>query len=81
MPVDIEKKKKSLSLSATITLITTCFVVAVSAVMGTILTIQSIHKMKDIVENKTLEIGKTAASLLDGDALKGIISLCVSQIP
>ena len=66
------RKRKSLSLSAAIMLIISAFTVIVSGVLGTVLSYQSINKMKEMVENKTLEMANTAASLLDGDSLKDI---------
>ena len=66
------KKKKSLSLSAAIMLIISAFTVIVSGVLGTVLSVQSINKMKEMIENKTLEMANTAAGLLNGDNLKNI---------
>ena len=67
-----EKKKKGLTLSASIMLIISAFTIIVSGVLGTVLSVQSINKMKTMVENKTLEMATTAAALLDGDSLKDI---------
>ena len=72
MASDKIKKRKSLSLSTAIMLIISSFTVIVSGVLGTVLSYQSINKMKEIVENKTLEMASTAAGLLDGDSLKNI---------
>ena len=66
------KRRKSLSLSAAIMLIISAFTVIVSGVLGSVLSYQSITKMKEIIDNKTLEMASTAASLLDGDSLKNI---------
>ena len=66
------KKKKTLSLSAAIMLIISSFTIIVSGVLGTVLSFQSINKMKAMVENKTLEMATTAAALLDGNSLKDI---------
>ena len=66
------KKRKTLSLSAGIMLIISSFTIIVSGVLGTVLSVQSINKMKEMVENKTLEMATTAAALLDGDSLKDI---------
>ena len=66
------KKRKSLSLSAAIMLIISSFSVIISGVLGTVLSVQSINKMKEMVENKTLEMANTAAALLNGDELKDI---------
>ena len=65
-------KRKGLSISTLITLIMTVFVIAVSGVLGTVLSIQSIGRTKEIIENKTLELARTAAALLDGDSLMGL---------
>ena len=67
-----EKKKKGLTLSASIMLIISAFTIIISGVLGTVLSVQSIDKMKTMVENKTLEMATTAAALLDGDSLKDI---------
>lgn len=67
-----KKKKRFLSLSAAIMLIISAFTVVVSGVLGIVLSFQSVNKMKEIVDNKTLEMANTAASLLDGDILKDI---------
>ncbi len=66
------KSKKSLSLSAAIMLIISAFTIIVSGVLGTVLSIQSINRMKKMVESKTLEMATIAAGLLDGDSLKDI---------
>ena len=72
MATSNKKQRKSLSLSAAIMLIISSFSIIISGVLGTVLSVQSINKMKDMVENKTLEMANTAAALLDGDALKDI---------
>ncbi len=72
MATEKKKSKKALSLSATIMLIISAFTIIVSGVLGTVLSVQSTRKMKQMVENKTLETAITAAALLDGDSLKGI---------
>ena len=65
-------KKKSLSLSTMIALIISGFSILTSVALGTILTTVSVAKMKDVVSKKALELSNTAASMLDGDALKDI---------
>lgn len=67
-----KRKRKSLSLSVAIMLIISAFTILVSGVLGIVLSYQSINKMKEIVDNKTLEMASTAAALLDGDILKDI---------
>ena len=65
-------RKKSLSLQSTILIVITSFVVLISALLGTILTVQSVSTMKEMVSNKSIEMAVTAASLLDGDSLKDL---------
>ncbi len=66
------KERKSLNFSTIILLIITSFSVVISVVLGTVLTVQSVRQMKDMVESKTIELASAAASLLDGDSLKGM---------
>lgn len=68
----MKTKKKKISSSTIILLIITLFIVATTATMGTVLTIQSVNSMKQMVENKTVEMAMTAAALLDADSLKGM---------
>ena len=68
----MKNKKRALSLSMLIVLIISCFAVVTSTVLGTILTVVSVSKMKDMVSKKTLELANTAAAMLDGDSLKGL---------
>ena len=66
------KEKRTLSLQSTILIAITTFIVIISAVLGTILTVQSVTSMKKMVSNKTIEMAVTAASLVDGDSVKGL---------
>ena len=66
------KKKRGLSFSAINTLLITGVTVLVSAAFGTVLSILSINRMKAMIADKAIEIATTAASMLDGDSLKGI---------
>ena len=68
----MKNKERALSLSMLIVLIISCFAVVTSTVLGTILTVVSVSKMKDMVSKKTLELANTAAAMLDGDSLKGL---------
>ena len=65
-------KIKRLSLSARIMLVVSGLTIAVSAILGTILSIQSIHMQKEMVRNKTIEMAMTAAELIDGESLIGL---------
>ena len=67
-----QKREFSLNLPTAIMLIISIFTVVVSATLGTILSKQSTEQMKDMVENKTIEMAVTAADLLDGDSLRGL---------
>ena len=64
--------KRVFSLSTMIILVVAFFTTAVSAILGTVLTIQSVGQMKEMAESKTLEFATTVTAMLDGDALKGM---------
>ena len=66
------KEKKRISLTAMSIIVISFFTVALSGVLGTVLTAQSVHKMKDMVSSKTIELASTAAALLDGESIKNI---------
>ena len=69
----MEKTRKlRIRTSTLIVLVITALIVITTGTMGTILTTQSVRSMKRMVENKTIEMAVTAASLLDADSLKGI---------
>ena len=65
-------KKKGLSLSTTIVLIISAFSFTVTAILGTVLTFQSVNNAKQMVSSKTLELAAFAAAMIDGDAIKDI---------
>ena len=66
------KKKRRLKLSTAIILFISAFTILISAILGTVLTLHSVDKMKKMVSSKAIEFAVTAAALLDGDSLKGI---------
>ena len=63
-------KKIRIRTSTLIVLVITSFIVITTATMGSVLTVQSVRSMKRMVENKTIEMAATAASLLDAQSLK-----------
>ena len=64
-----KKIGKGLKVSTLILLVGIPFVVLLTGGLGWMLTARSITSMKKMVEDKTLEMAITAASLLDGDSL------------
>ena len=66
------KQRRKLNSTASILLIIASFIFLISATLGTVLTIQSVSKMKEILSYKMLEMSITASSLLDGDSLKNM---------
>ncbi|MCR5184813.1 MAG: diguanylate cyclase [Bacilli bacterium] len=72
MPAKTEKKKRSLSLSTIIMLIISGFTIVITVVSAIFLRADSISKMKNMVESKSIEMAVTAAKLIDGDSLVGI---------
>lgn len=70
--LNMKRKKRTISLSAMVAIIITGFSIITSVALGTILTIVSVTKMKNIISNKTLELANTAAAMLDGDAIKDL---------
>lgn len=66
------KSKKRISLTMMSLIVISFFTIVLSGVLGTVLTVQSVKKMKDMVSSKTMELAATAAAFLDGDSLKGL---------
>ena len=65
-------KKIRIRTSTLIVLVITALIVITTGSMGAVLTVQSVRSMKRMVENKTIEMASTAASLLDAESLKGM---------
>lgn len=59
-------------LSTRILILASVFLVASSATLGTVLTVQSVNSMTSFVKNKSMELAISAATMLDGDSLKGM---------
>ena len=72
MADEVKKQKRKLNPTVAILLIIASFIVLLSATLGTVLTIQNVHKMKEMVSYKMLEMALTASRLVDGDSLKGM---------
>ena len=64
--------KKKLSYSTRIILIVSAFLLVMDALLGGLLMWRSTEKMKDIIQNKIMEVSLTAASFLDGDQIKSL---------
>lgn len=67
-----QKFKRSYKTTILILIGVVSLIVGSTGALGAILTVQSVRSSKEMVKNKTLEIATTAASLLDGDAIKDI---------
>ena len=66
------KDKKRISLTAMSLIVISFFTIVLSGVLGTVLTFQSVNRMKAMVSSKTMELAATAAALIDGEALKDL---------
>ena len=63
---------KNMSLHVRAVTVVTLFLVTTSVILGTLLTQQSRHAMKTLIDNHMLDIVNTAADMLDGDDLRDV---------
>jgi len=65
-------KLRSSKLSLTITLSAIGLLIAVTSILGGVLTSRTVSHMKNTISSKTIEMAVTAASLIDGDLVKDV---------
>ena len=63
------KRKHKLTFSTRIILIVSAFLLVMDGVLGSVMMIRSITKMKEIITGKIMETAQTAAAMLDGDEI------------
>ena len=64
------EKKSGLSSYSKIVLMVSAFLFVVDALLGSVLVIRTIDRMKRVIQGKILEIAYSAANLLDGDHIE-----------
>ena len=65
-------KKRKISFSTRIIIVVIVFLLLMDGLLGGLLMARSIHKMREMVQTKVLEIAKTASSFLNGDEIASL---------